>query len=128
MVSDVHCVTGWSKLDSSWKGVSTHTILSLVGDRPEAKHVLVRSADDYTTNISLEDFLKPDNLLAVKYNDKTLTPEHGYPLRLVIPSLYFWKSAKWITKINFLREREKGYWELRGYHNRGDPWKEERYA
>jgi DMSO/TMAO reductase YedYZ molybdopterin-dependent catalytic subunit len=126
--SDVHCVTGWSKLDNTWEGVSTQVIKELVKIRPEAKFVIVHGAAGFTTNLSIEDFFEADVLFAVKHNGEALTPEHGYPLRLVVPRLYFWKSAKWVEGVEFTAKDRRGFWESRGYHNRGDPWKEERYG
>ena len=126
--SDVHCVTGWSKLDNLWEGVSTSVVSDLAEIDPEARFLMVHSADGFTTNLSLEDFLQEDALFALKCNGQPLTPEHGGPVRLVVPRLYFWKSAKWVVGLEFIAEDTPGYWESRGYHNRGDPWKEERYG
>jgi DMSO/TMAO reductase YedYZ molybdopterin-dependent catalytic subunit len=126
--SDVHCVTGWSKLDNTWEGVSTQVIKELVKIRPEAEFVIVHGAAGFTTNLSMEDFFEADVLFAVKHDGETLTLEHGYPLRLVVPRLYFWKSAKWVEGVEFTAKDRRGFWESRGYHNRGDPWKEERYG
>jgi DMSO/TMAO reductase YedYZ molybdopterin-dependent catalytic subunit len=126
--SDIHCVTGWSKLDNLWEGVSTSQIRQLVRILPEAEFVMVHSAGGFTTNLSLDDFFQPDVLFAVKHNNEPLTPAHGYPLRLVVPRLYFWKSAKWVTGVEFMAEDKRGFWESYGYHNHGDPWKEERYS
>ena len=126
--SDIHCVTGWSKLDNLWEGVSTSVIRQLASILPEAKFVMVHSAGGFTTNLSLTDFFPPDVLFAIKHNNEPLTPEHGYPVRLVVPRLYFWKSAKWVVGIEFMAEDRPGFWESHGYHNHGDPWKEERYS
>jgi len=126
--SDFHCVTGWSKLDNLWEGVSTGTVKELANILPEAKFVIVHAAGGFTTNLSLADFFEPDVLFAVRHNNELLTPEHGYPLRLVVPGLYSWKSAKWVEGIEFLKDDKPGFWESRGYHNHGDPWKEERYG
>jgi len=126
--SDVHCVTGWSKLDNNWEGVSTQVIKGLVKIRPEAKFVIGHGAAGFTTNLTFEDFFESDVLFAIKHNGEPLTPEHGYPLRLVVPRLYFWKSAKWVEGVEFTAKDRRGFWESRGYHNRGDPWKEERYG
>ncbi len=128
VLSDVHCVTGWSKLDNTWEGVSTQVIKELVKILPEAKFVIVHAAGGFTTNLNIRDFLEPDVLFAVKHDGETLTPQHGHPLRLVVPRLYFWKSAKWVEDVEFTARDRKGFWESRGYHNRGDPWKEERYG
>jgi DMSO/TMAO reductase YedYZ molybdopterin-dependent catalytic subunit len=128
VLSDIHCVTGWSKLDNFWEGVSTSIVPKLVNILPEAKFVIVHSAGGFTTNLSLSDFFECDVLFAIKHNGKLLTPEHGYPLRLIVPRLYFWKSAKWVVGIEFVGRDKPGFWESAGYHNHGDPWKEERYS
>ncbi len=127
IVADIHCVTHWSKLDTRWEGVSTRQVLSHVRVRPEARFVLVHAERGFTANLSLEDFLREENLFAWRYDGQELTPEHGWPLRLVVPSLYFWKSAKWVRGIELLAEDRPGFWESYGYHNRGDPWREERF-
>ncbi len=126
--SDVHCVTGWSRLDNLWEGVSTSALKDHVKVLPDAGFAIVHAAGNFTTNLSLEDFLQEDVLLALKHNGRPLTPEHGAPVRLVVPRLYFWKSAKWVTGVEFTSEDRPGFWESHGYHNRGDPWKEERYG
>jgi DMSO/TMAO reductase YedYZ molybdopterin-dependent catalytic subunit len=126
--ADVHCVTRWSMLDSTWAGIPVEQIIDLVRLKPEATHVLVHAEQGYTTNLSLEDFLRPENLLADTRNDHTISPEHGWPLRLVVPHLYFWKSAKWVRGFEFLDHDMPGFWEGYGYHNHGDPWREERYG
>jgi DMSO/TMAO reductase YedYZ molybdopterin-dependent catalytic subunit len=128
VLSDVHCVTGWSKLDNTWEGVSAQVIKEMVKIQPEAKFVIVHAAGDFTTNFSISDFFEPDVLFAVKHDREMLTLQHGYPLRLVVPRLYFWKSAKWVEGVEFTARDRKGFWESRGYHNHGDPWKEERYG
>jgi DMSO/TMAO reductase YedYZ molybdopterin-dependent catalytic subunit len=127
-VADIHCVTRWSKLDTRWEGVSTRELLSHVRVKPEARYVLVRAEQGFTTNLPLDDFLREENLFAWRYDGKELAPEHGGPLRLVVPSLYFWKSAKWVRGVELLAEDRPGFWESYGYHNRGDPWKEERFG
>jgi DMSO/TMAO reductase YedYZ molybdopterin-dependent catalytic subunit len=126
--SDIHCVTGWSKLDNLWAGVASQQIRELVRILPEAKFVMVHSTGGFTTNLSLEDFFQPDVLFALKHNGEALTADHGYPLRLVVPRLYFWKSAKWVNGLEFMAKDKRGFWESGGYHNHGDPWKEERYS
>ena len=126
--SDIHCVTSWSKLDNLWEGVGTSQIRQLTLILPEAKFVMVHSVGGFTTNLTLGDFFQPDVLFAIKHNNEPLKPEHGYPLRLVVPRLYFWKSAKWVTGVEFMAEDKPGFWESHGYHNHGDPWKEERYS
>lgn len=126
--SDIHCVTTWSRLNNLWEGVSTSTLKDLVRIQPAARFVLVQAWGGFTANLSLVDFFQPDALFALKHDGQTLTPAHGYPVRLVVPRLYFWKSAKWVTGIEFMAEDRPGFWESFGYHNHGDPWKEERYG
>ena len=126
--SDIHCVTGWSKLDNSWEGVSIWTVLRAVTPLPEARYVLVHGDPDYTTNVPLEALQHDSVLLAHRHNGENLAPDHGWPLRLVLPSLYFWKSAKWVRGFEFLEHDVRGFWEKYGYHNHGDPWTEERYS
>ena len=125
--SDIHCVTTWSRLDNLWEGPGSGILKELVDILPEAKFVIVRSAGGFTTNLPLSDFFGEDVLFAVKHDGGELTLEHGYPVRLVVPRLYFWKSAKWVTGVEFVERDRPGFWETMGYHNRGDPWKEERY-
>jgi DMSO/TMAO reductase YedYZ molybdopterin-dependent catalytic subunit len=126
--SDIHCVTGWSKLDNLWEGPSTSAIKDLSQILPEARFVIVHSIGGFTTNLALSDFFAPDALFAIKHDGELLTPEHGYPVRLIVPRLYFWKSAKWVVSIEFVTQDRPGFWESRGYHNHGDPWQEERYS
>jgi DMSO/TMAO reductase YedYZ molybdopterin-dependent catalytic subunit len=128
VLSDIHCVTGWSRLDNLWEGVSTRVIGELAAILPEAEFAMIHGAGGFTTNLALDDFFEPDVLFAIKHNGEALTLEHGYPVRLVVPRLYLWKSAKWVTGIEFMKEDRRGFWESHGYHNRGDPWKEERYS
>lgn len=127
VVVDIHCVTRWSKLGTRWRGVPASRLLELARVRPSARFVLVHADPDYSTNIPLEDLYRDDVLLAFEYDGKPLTPEHGYPLRLLVPHRYFWKSAKWVRGLELLREDRPGYWEVRGYHNNADPWRQERY-
>ncbi len=127
-VSDIHCVTTWSRYDNNWDGVSSGTILDLVKPNAEARHVIFHSHDGYTTNIRLEVFAEPDVLLAHAWEGERLTREHGGPVRAVVPQWYFWKSAKWIRRIEFSPVDKPGFWEERGYHNEADPWTEERYS
>ncbi len=122
---DVHCVTGWSKLDTTWTGVAFKDLLQFIRVKPEARYVMARCEYGFTTNIPME--YMEDALLATHYNGEPLTPEHGYPLRLIVPRLYFWKSAKWLRALEFMAEDRPGFWEQAGYHMRGDPWREERY-
>jgi DMSO/TMAO reductase YedYZ molybdopterin-dependent catalytic subunit len=126
--SDIHCVTGWSRLDNLWEGVSTGVLKTLVRIRPGARFAMLHGARGFTTNLSVADFFQEDVLLAVKHNGKMIGPPHGFPLRLVVPRLYFWKSAKWVTGVEFMLEDRLGFWETHGYHPHGDPWKEERYG
>lgn len=127
VLSDFHCVTKWSKQNMLWEGVSTKTIYDLVEADSNARYLTVHCMEGYTTNLSIEDFLKDDCLFAYNLNGKTLDPEHGFPLRLVVPQLYAWKSAKYAYGVEFMLEDKPGYWEVRGYHIHGDPWKEERF-
>jgi DMSO/TMAO reductase YedYZ molybdopterin-dependent catalytic subunit len=121
-------VTTWSRYDNRWEGLATRDLLMACRPREEARFVVLHSHDGYTTNLALEDFAAEDALLAHSWSDEPLEQEHGGPVRLVVPHLYFWKSAKWLQSIEFLAADAPGYWEVRGYHNRGDPWKEERYS
>jgi DMSO/TMAO reductase YedYZ molybdopterin-dependent catalytic subunit len=124
--NDIHCVTGWSKLDNVWEGISTQELARLAAPKETAKYVILHAEENWTTNLPIEDFLKETSLLAHSHNGEKLTPEHGYPLRAVIPHLYFWKSAKWVRGIEFSSENRPGFWEENGYHMYGDPWKEQR--
>ncbi|ORI27113.1 sulfite oxidase-like oxidoreductase [Rhodococcus sp. 1168] len=122
---DIHCVTKWSKLDTRWRGVSLDTLLD--GIETQATHVMTHSHDGYTTNLPLTDLRGGKAWLAYTFDGKPLTPEHGGPARLLVPHLYFWKSAKWIEKLTLLMRDEPGFWERNGYHDYGDPWQEQRY-
>jgi DMSO/TMAO reductase YedYZ molybdopterin-dependent catalytic subunit len=128
ITSDIHCVTHWSRLDNKWAGVAVREILSHANVRPEAVAVMAHAEQGYTTNIPLTDLLDDDVLLAYEHDGKPLSPEHGGPCRLVVPKLYFWKSAKWIRAFEFLEVNAPGFWEVNGYHLHADPWAEERYA
>lgn len=128
VVSDIHCVTQWSRYDNRWDGVSAAHIMDVVRPKPEAQFIVFHSYDGYTTNIKRSVIEEPDVLLAHSWEGKPLTTEHGAPVRVLIPGWYLWKSAKWIKKIEFVAEDARGFWEVRGYHNEGDPWKEERYS
>lgn len=125
---DIHCVTRWTRLDNTFEGVAFQEIYRRVEPDPRAKYVLVHAENGFTTNLPLEELLKPNVLLADTHDGTPLAPEHGWPLRLVIPHLYFWKSAKWIRGFEFLERDRPGFWEQYGYHMHGDPWKEERYS
>jgi len=128
ITNDIHCVTTWSKFDNSWTGVPVKELLKRVKLKPEAQHVMIHAYGGYTTNLSLADLDLDANLLAFKHNGEALTRDHGWPVRLVVPHLYFWKSAKWVKGFQFMGADRPGFWEMYGYHNRGDPWKEERYS
>ncbi len=127
-VSDMHCVTQWSRYDNRWRGVSAQSVLDLVRPLPEAKHVIFTAYDGYTTNIPLERFGQSDVFLVHSWEGKPLTRAHGGPVRMLVPKLYLWKSAKWLRRIQFTVSDHKGFWETRGYHNDADPWSEERYS
>ena len=127
-VSDIHCVTAWSRYDNRWEGVSARHLIDLVKPLPEARFVIFHSYDGYTTNLPLDAFAEEDVLLAHSWEGKPLSKEHGGPMRAIVPKLYFWKSAKWLNKIEFSASDQPGFWEVRGYHNYGDPWEEQRYG
>lgn len=127
-LTDIHCVTTWSRYDNHWRGVSVRDLLELVHPRSEADAVMLTSFDGYTTNLLLSDFASEEAILATHWEGEALTAEHGGPMRLILPHLYLWKSAKWLTRIEFLRRDQPGFWEKNGYHMRGDPWAEERYS
>ena len=127
-VSDIHCVTAWSRYDNRWEGVSARHLLGLVKPLREARHIVFHAHDGYTTNLPLKAFDDDGVLLAAKWEGAPLPPEHGGPVRVVVPKLYFWKSAKWVKRLEVVAEDRKGFWEVRGYHNEADPWEEERYG
>jgi len=127
VTADFHCVTRWSRFDNRWEGVPFRAICDLTRPKPEATHVLVHAAEGYTTNVPLRDLLEENVLFAHKHDGGPLTPEHGGPLRLIVPKLYAWKSAKWVTGLEFLAHDQPGFWERNGYHIYGDPWKEQRH-
>ena len=126
--ADLHCVTRWSALDNTWEGVAAREILSLVRLKSGAAFVLFHAEGGYTANLPLSAFADDDVLLAIKHNGEALTPEHGAPLRAIIPKRYAWKGPKWLRRIEFLAEDQPGFWEQYGYHNDADPWREERFA
>lgn len=128
ITTDIHCVTAWSRFDNRWRGVSAKHFLSVVKPKPEARVVVFHSHDGYTTNVPMGYFASDDVLFAHQWNGQPLAREHGGPVRVVIPKLYFWKSAKWVRHVVFLDADKPGFWEARGYHNVGDPWKQERYG
>jgi DMSO/TMAO reductase YedYZ molybdopterin-dependent catalytic subunit len=125
VTADIHCVTKWSKLDTTWEGVSVDTLLDAVEHEPE--YVLAFCDGGYTTNLPLEDVTGGKAWIAFAYDGEPLDPEHGGPARLLVPHLYFWKSAKWVRGLELRDDDEPGFWETYGYHNYGDPWKEQRY-
>ncbi|MBV8082875.1 MAG: sulfite oxidase-like oxidoreductase [Candidatus Eremiobacteraeota bacterium] len=125
---DIHCVTKWSKLDTKWLGVSVDTLLAAVKLKPQARYVMAFSDGGYTTNIPLAELVNGQAFVAYQFDDKDLAPEHGGPSRLVVPHLYFWKSAKWIRGLRLMDQDQPGFWESLGYNMHGDPWKEERYS
>jgi DMSO/TMAO reductase YedYZ molybdopterin-dependent catalytic subunit len=125
--NDIHCVTTWSKLDNVWEGIPVSEVLKLVQIKPEAKYVMLHAEHGWTTNLPLEDFARDTCFFGLKHNGEVLTPEHGYPVRAVVPHLYFWKSAKWIRGIEFMEKDKPGFWERNGYHMYGDPWRQQRY-
>ena len=125
---DIHCVTRWSRLDNRFEGVSIGEIMRRVRVKPEARFVRIHADPDYTTNLPLDELVDDDVLLALRHDGQDLAPDHGGPLRLVVPKLYFWKSAKWLRAFEFLDVNAPGFWELNGYHMHADPWKEERYS
>ena len=124
---DIHCVTPWSKLATSFEGVSLDVFLEAAKPLPSATHIMATSTTSYTTNLPLADIDNGQAWIAWSHEGKPLTAEHGGPVRLLVPHLYFWKSAKWVTKITFMDHDEPGFWERNGYHDRGDPWLEQRY-
>jgi DMSO/TMAO reductase YedYZ molybdopterin-dependent catalytic subunit len=128
VTDDFHCVTGWTKESAEWEGALSQKLAAIVKPIKNAKYVLIGSYDGYTTNVDADFLLKDNSIFALKYAGKILTPEHGFPLRLVIPDKYAYKSAKWVKTVTFLDKEELGYWEQRGYSNGADPLKEERYA
>lgn len=123
---DFHCVTGWSRLNDEWEGVPLRKVMNMV--KPTGKFVMFHSADGYTTNVPLEYALREASMLALRFNGSPIPPEHGGPVRVFIPYLYAWKSAKWVTGIEVMEDNIPGFWEQRGYHMIGDPWKEQRYG
>ena len=127
-VSDIHCVTTWSRYDNHWRGVAASALLAMVEPKDEARHVLFHAHDGYTTNVRLDQFDQPDVFLVHEWEGKPISREHGGPVRVLIPRLYLWKSAKWVRRIELAGHDRQGFWETRGYHNNADPWTEERYS
>jgi DMSO/TMAO reductase YedYZ molybdopterin-dependent catalytic subunit len=126
--NDIHCVTRWSKFDNLWQGVAVREVLREAGVGPEARHAIAHAEQGFTANLPLAELLRDDVLLALKHGGEDLTPEHGWPLRLVVPARYFWKSAKWIRGLELTAADRPGFWEQNGYHNDADPWKEQRFS
>jgi len=126
--SDFHCVTRWSRFDNQWQGVAFREILRLVKPKAEAKYVLVHAEQGFTANVPLADLDRDDVLLATHHDGEPLSADHGYPLRLIVPHLYAWKSVKWVRGLEFLDKDAPGFWEQNGYHIYGDPWKEQRHS
>lgn len=125
---DIHCVTKWSKLDTVWEGVSIDALLTAAGVAAPSGFTLAHSYDGYSTNLPTADLIEGKAMVALRYDGKPLASEHGGPARLLVPHLYFWKSAKWINALQFTTRDEAGFWELRGYHMYGDPWREQRFT
>jgi DMSO/TMAO reductase YedYZ molybdopterin-dependent catalytic subunit len=126
--SDIHCVTRWSRFDNEWSGVSFREVMRHVVVKPEARFAIVRAEQGFTTNLPLAELNQDDVLFALQHDGVDLAPEHGWPLRLVVPRRYFWKSAKWVRSVELTREDRPGFWEQNGYHNEADPWREERFS
>jgi DMSO/TMAO reductase YedYZ molybdopterin-dependent catalytic subunit len=128
ITADMHCVTRWSRFDVRWEGVRFQEVMKLAGARPEAKYVMVVAEQGYTSNVPLEDLMRPATLFARKHNGELLPAEHGYPVRLVVPHLYAWKSVKWVRGLEFMAQDAPGFWEENGYNMYGDPFKEQRFS
>jgi DMSO/TMAO reductase YedYZ molybdopterin-dependent catalytic subunit len=128
VTADMHCVTRWSRFDVRWEGVPFSEIVKLAEPKPEAKYVMVLAEQGFTSNVPLADLLAPAVLFALKHNGEPLPGDHGYPVRLVVPQLYAWKSVKWVRGLEFLADDAPGFWEENGYNMRGDPFKEERFS
>ena len=128
ITTDIHCVTRWSKLDTRWRGVPVDRVFEAAGiEEPPAPFVMAFCDGGYTTNLPVEDLLDGKALVVWEYDGEPLEPEHGGPARLLVPHLYFWKSAKWVRGLRFMEDNEPGFWEASGYHSYGDPWREQRY-
>ncbi len=125
---DIHCVTTWSKFDTNWKGVLFTDVCKLVKPTSKAKYVVMECEEGHTTSLPLSEMVKPDVMIADSYDEKIIEAKHGGPVRMLVPHLYFYKSAKWVRKLQFVEKDEPGYWEVRGYSNSADPWEEERYS
>ena len=127
LTTDIHCVTKWSKFDTRWKGITFDDLMEEAGIDPPAEYVMAFCDGGYTTNLAVEDLTEGQGLVVWEYDGAPIEPEHGGPARLLVPHLYFWKSAKWVRGLSFMDQNEPGFWETNGYHLRGDPWREERY-
>lgn len=125
---DIHCVTRWSKFDTTWEGVAFRHIAELAGMKDTTKHIIAHCDYGYTTNVPIEDMMRENVMLAYKYDGELLTPDHGAPVRTLVPHLYFWKSAKFVRALEFSTSDKPGFWEKAGYHNYGDPFKEQRHG
>jgi DMSO/TMAO reductase YedYZ molybdopterin-dependent catalytic subunit len=126
---DIHCVTKWSKFDTNWAGVTVDDLLANAGiSEPPTPYLLAHSFEGYSTNVPLQDLAGEKAMVALTYGDAPIAPDHGGPARLLVPHLYFWKSAKWLNALQFTERDEPGFWELRGYHIYGDPWREQRFT
>lgn len=128
ITKDIHCVTTWSKLDTRWSGVLVDDLLSAAGIVPPTRFTLAHTVDGYSTNVPVDDLVGGKAMIALEYDGQPLTPDHGGPARLLVPHLYFWKSAKWVNGLQFIERDTGGFWELRGYHLYGDPWREQRFT
>lgn len=127
-IVDIHCVTRWSKLGTTWTGIPWRELMKVIAVKPEATHVMAHCEYGFTANIGLDVLDDDDTMLAFMYDGRPLEPDHGYPLRLLVPKKYFWKSAKWLRGLELMAEDRLGFWEKAGYHNNADPWAEERFA
>lgn len=125
---DIHCVTRWSKCDTQWSGVHLSDLLRVLDIQPVGNFVMAHAGNDYQTNLTLEDMLHPDSLLALTYDGEPLSPQHGWPLRLIIAGRYFWKSAKWLQGLEFVHQERPGFWESNGFHLHADPFHEQRFS
>ncbi len=126
--ADVHCVTGWSMLGGLWKGVQLSTLAEKAGMKSDARYLILEAAHGFTANVPLKEAFADASMISFRLNGKPFPLQHGAPCRGLVPDLYFWKSSKWITGVRFVKDDKPGYWEVRGYHNHADPWKEERYG
>ena len=128
VTADMHCVTRWSRFDVGWEGVPFSEVAKLAHPKPEAQYVMVLAEYDYTANVPLADLMRPTTVFALKHNGEPLPADHGYPLRLVVPHLYAWKSVKWVRGLEFMQRDAPGFWEQNGYHIYGDPFREQRFS